>query len=359
MFIQGQFNDSTASESMQTMVDSLSVDAVKSTWQNDAPGNWSSASSWSAADGVPNFRGANAIFGNVITQPRTVNVDSPQTAGVLQFDSALRYTLSGATITLDTPAAGAAINVVTGSHTIASAIQLAKDTTVTVTPPAATLSLSGGVRGAANLNKSGAGTVETSQLDVQALNVTAGRMTLLNSGSAVRNAVTSLSISAGASLDIGKNALVINYSGSTPDAALRSMITGSSLISSFADGSNYAIGYAEAWALNGSVPAVFGSVDSTSLLLRWTRIGDASLDGTVDLTDFTFLAANFNGIGREWLQGDFNYDGTVDLTDFTLLAANFNATANSAGIGSVIPEPSMLALAIVPLALVRRRRHSY
>src|SRR5689334_23955334 len=40
----------------------------------------------------------------------------------------------------------------------------------------------------------------------------------------------------------------------------------------------------------------------------------------------TFLAANFNGTGKSWVEGDYNYDGNVDLTDFTLLASNFNQT---------------------------------
>jgi beta-glucanase (GH16 family) len=359
MFIQGQFNNSTAGESMQATVDSLSVDAVKSTWQNDAFGDWSSASSWDAADGVPNFRGANAIFGNVITLPRTVRVDFPQTAGVLQFDSAVRYTLSGATITLDTPAAGAAITVLSGSHTIASAIQLAKDTTIIVLPQVATLTLSGGVRGAAGLTKTGTGSLEVSQLDVQALNVSAGKLFLLNSGTPVRSAVTSLSISSGATLDLGKNALVINYSGGSPDATVRSMITGNLLTSSFLGSTSFGVGYAEASALGGAVAPLFGSVDATTLLVRWTRLGDASLDGTVDLTDFTFLAANFNSLNREWVQGDFNYAGQVDLTDFSLLATNFNLTANDSPIGSPIPEPALLALTALPLALLRRRRHSY
>jgi subtilisin family serine protease len=55
-------------------------------------------------------------------------------------------------------------------------------------------------------------------------------------------------------------------------------------------------------------------------------MSDANHDRAVDLTDFTFLASNFNQSGKNFAQGDFNYDDTVDLTDFTLLAANFNRT---------------------------------
>jgi hypothetical protein len=54
--------------------------------------------------------------------------------------------------------------------------------------------------------------------------------------------------------------------------------------------------------------------------------GDANRDRTVDLTDFTVLASNFNGTGKSWNTADFNYDGVVDLTDFTILASRFNST---------------------------------
>jgi hypothetical protein len=69
--------------------------------------------------------------------------------------------------------------------------------------------------------------------------------------------------------------------------------------------------------------------------------GDANHDRTVDLTDFTLLAANFNQTGRWFFQGNFDYDsaGNVDLTDFTILAANFNRS---------LPPPAAAAARIAP-----------
>jgi GH25 family lysozyme M1 (1,4-beta-N-acetylmuramidase) len=72
--------------------------------------------------------------------------------------------------------------------------------------------------------------------------------------------------------------------------------------------------------LAGNHPAADGTLDFFVLA------GDANHDRTVDLTDFTVLAANFNATGKTWSQGDFNYDGTIDLTDFTILASRFNVT---------------------------------
>src|SRR4051794_5999652 len=66
---------------------------------------------------------------------------------------------------------------------------------------------------------------------------------------------------------------------------------------------------------------------------------DANHDRTVDLTDFTILAANFNHTGKTFAEGNFDYDpaGRVDLTDFTILAANFNRT---------MPPPTSPAVAL-------------
>ena len=47
------------------------------------------------------------------------------------------------------------------------------------------------------------------------------------------------------------------------------------------------------------------SADGTAVLIRYTLSGDSNLSGNVDLTDFTFLAANFNKpSGAQWIEGD-------------------------------------------------------
>jgi hypothetical protein len=179
-------------------------------------------------------------------------------------------------------------------------------------------------------------------------------------------------------VDLTNNKFVVDYTGASPLATIQNQLksgyaggpwTGKGIISSTsaADASSAhktAIGFAEASALGiGS----FGgqTVDADAVVMRYTLAGDNNLSGTVDLTDFTFLAANFNGAGKGWLQGDFNYDGSVDLTDFTFLAANFNQslpasfTDSAAGsLGAAVPEPTAMALLVAaPMpALVMRRR---
>ena len=144
----------------------------------------------------------------------------------------------------------------------------------------------------------------------------------------------SLDITGGGKLDLGQAALAVTYTVQqpTPLASIRSLIvsgfangawTGPGIVSSFADASSHAIGYAEFAAL-GNAPPIFGSVDPSTVLVRYTRYGDADLNGTVNLIDFNRLAVNFNGTNKLWTDGDFNYDGQVNLLDFNKLAVNFN-----------------------------------
>lgn len=105
--------------------------------------------------------------------------------------------------------------------------------------------------------------------------------------------------------------------------------------------------------------------------------GDANLDGTVDLTDLTILAINFETpeSDRRWRKADFNNDNKTDLTDLTILAINFGAMISggsvipgagaevstlAAAVGlnlNQVPEPTTLAiLSLTTLAALTRRR---
>jgi hypothetical protein len=77
-------------------------------------------------------------------------------------------------------------------------------------------------------------------------------------------------------------------------------------------------------------------LQSDSTVSFFVLPADANGDRRVDLTDFTFLAANFNKTGQTFGQGDFNYNGTVDLTDFTILAGAFNTQLAPASAASPV-----------------------
>ena len=50
------------------------------------------------------------------------------------------------------------------------------------------------------------------------------------------------------------------------------------------------------------------AVDNTSVLIRYTWVGDANLDGVVNSADLAMISSN----GSTWSTGDFNYDGVVN-----------------------------------------------
>jgi autotransporter-associated beta strand protein len=213
-----------------------------------------------------------------------------------------------------------------------------------------------------------------------ALNVNGGA-TLKIAAAGVGNSASSVSVDSGSGskLDLSNNALAINYSGTSPNSTIRSLLisgraggnwNGPGIDSSTAAadaGSAHktALGYAEASAV-GITSSFFGQpVDSTTELIRYTYLGDANLDGKVNALDFNAVATNFGNVStREWDQGDFNYDGMTNTLDFTALATNFGLTLPAPGsvvpaspvLGSLVPEPSLAALLVVMPLLRRRRR---
>jgi len=99
------------------------------------------------------------------------------------------------------------------------------------------------------------------------------------------------------------------------------------------------------------------TVDSTSVLVAFTRTADANLDGVVNDDDVTIVGASYApGVaGASWAVGDFDYNGFVDDDDVTLLGAFYNPSASplAAPGASVVavPEPGSLTLALVVTCL--------
>ncbi len=132
----------------------------------------------------------------------------------------------------------------------------------------------------------------------------------------------------------------------------------------------YGIGFAD------GADGVVNGLSSGQIELKYTLLGDANLDGTVNGSDFSILAANF-GLGvTNWDQGNFLYGSSVNGSDFSALAANFGQGDNGAavsvsqadiaaldafaaanGLLADVPEPASAAsLALMASALLTRRR---
>ncbi len=57
-------------------------------------------------------------------------------------------------------------------------------------------------------------------------------------------------------------------------------------------------------------------------------VGDANLDGVVDVSDFNLWNAHKFTTTAQWTKGDFNADGFTDVSDFNLWNTNKFKTAN-------------------------------
>jgi VCBS repeat-containing protein len=190
----------------------------------------------------------------------------------------------------------------------------------------------------------------------------ANAVILQNGTNAATSVVTSLAIGAGATLDINDNALIVNYTGASPAAAIRAKIvagrggagigngawTGAGITSSTVAAANatepnaLSVGYTENATLPlGAYTSFRGeSVDETAVLIAPTRTADANLDGVVNDNDVTIIGASFApGVPQpQWALGDFDYNGFVDDDDVTLLGAFYDPAASP-----LAPPPVPLA----------------
>jgi hypothetical protein len=94
-----------------------------------------------------------------------------------------------------------------------------------------------------------------------------------------------------------------------------------------------------------------------------TLLGDANLDGKVDLSDLNILLNNLGQTTGDYTKGNFDGQPTIDLTDLNDVLNNLGTTlannaSNSPSPASPAPEPASLALlaAGTVSSIVRRQR---
>lgn len=235
----------------------------------------------------------------------------------------------------------------------------------------------------AGVRKLGAGTLRVNRLLTNQIDVQAGTLQVIAGGanvSIVKSVAVSTGVGSTAKLDLTDNAMVVDYDASSPLAALQALaasgVAGNSGILSSTGGSSRGVGIVEGSALS-AIPAIFGTVDSTSVLLRTTYKGDSDLNGTVNFDDLLRLAQAYGTAGNGWISGDSNYDGAVNFDDLLPLAQNYglgavigstlsqtqldtlgSAFASDWALArSLAPEPASLAVLALS-AVLRRRRPS-
>jgi hypothetical protein len=175
------------------------------------------------------------------------------------------------------------------------------------------------------------------------------------------------SISSTSTLDLTDNDLIDLYgSGSTPYATIRGEIeqsydggkwdlAGLTSSAAAANSTTYGLGYAEASTL-GDTSFDGVTLGGNAVIVKYTLLGDANLDGSVNFNDFSTLQNHYGNSG-DWSAGDFNYDGTVNFNDFSLLQNNTGKSigislqsdlAPSSALSSASSQSSAPAIATTP-----------
>jgi fibronectin-binding autotransporter adhesin len=213
-------------------------------------------------------------------------------------------------------------------------------------------------------------------LTVDGTNGNTGKLDLNSGGLAVDYAPAA---SASAALIAVRTQILAGFNPMTPGGSDGNW-TGNGITSSAAAAalSSRGVGYAlasEALGANGGT-FFLTPIDGSAVLARFTLLGDATLDGSVDFNDLVKLAQNYNTTVSTtteswWNHGDFTYDGIVDFNDLVKLAQNYNTAlptqaipgapvnfqADLAAAFASVPEPSTLGLlGLLACGLVRRGR---
>jgi hypothetical protein len=275
-----------------------------------------------------------------------------------------------------------ASNVVLGSGSL---------TTATLNLAAGTFTQTGGTLAAAALVQTGgvvslAGTQTV--YNIPTISISAGATAIAPDGSKVL-VTSSLSLTGSGMLNLANNDMIIH--ASTP-SALRTV-----LASGYNSGAFNAAGISSTYAPahpNQGFGAISGAdylalapgqkfdgvtVASGDVLVKYTYLGDATLDGVININDYLQIDRGYAEGLKGWVNGDFNYDNTIDFRDYALIDAAMKAqsgaladqeiAAHAALFGqpyldalaqaeTPVPEPATLLLmaGALPLLLRRSRR---
>jgi hypothetical protein len=277
-----------------------------------------------------------------------------------------------------------------GTMTIDGAQSNGTGTSITVSAGVANINTNAGTSAARNTTVNANSTTNFgSTQHLAALNVGAGATATLTAGGPKNLVTNALTIAGGSTptgkLDLTDNGAIVDFpaAGPDPQTTIRDQIiagragtttaptwAGLGITSSTAASQplNFAaVGYLlndSSRPLGQKADFRGEAIDGSAVVMRYTRMGDANLDGIVNNDDVTIVGANYApGFPKPfWALGDFNYDGEVGNDDVTLLGASYDPTATpipapEAGGGvAAVPEPATLVLIAVGLFLACGRK---
>ena len=355
---------------------------------------------------IENISGNNTISGNITTTTGGTDYNFASDAGTLTIQSGFNTATlttarnlklhgagNGVWSGAITEVAGAPVTLImngTGTWTLGGANTYSGGTNVN----AGTLAVSGSLNGPSNnvniasgatfsvlaggnistasvLANSGTVIFNNANSTVASINNSTGALLKLR-GTAVK---TGTYVEAGGTdawtsgMDLGVSKFILESSNKTGDLAqfqneVKFGKTNANGIFSTTLPSNFGIAVLDNAVLG---KATFGgiSVDANSVIVAAELLGDANIDGHVDLTDLSTVLNNFGSSTLAWTSGNFDGQPTIDLTDLSAVLNNFGAnnlnasTATSGGAIAATPEPASLAiLGLAAATLVNRRRKS-
>ena len=103
------------------------------------------------------------------------------------------------------------------------------------------------------------------------------------------------------------------------------------------------------------------TVDPGTILIMYTKAGDADLSGVVDSDDYFRIDTGFSSSLKGYFNGDFDLNGRIDGDDYFLIDRSYSR-AGGAGGGAfaavtAVPEPAVAtALLLAGASTLRRRR---
>jgi hypothetical protein len=102
-------------------------------------------------------------------------------------------------------------------------------------------------------------------------------------------------------------------------------------------------------------------VDAHAILVSYTFVGDADLNGIVNADDYFLIDRGITRGPVSYATGDFDYNGIIDSRDYQLLDRSFLGQFGGGGGGKAtrlaqVPEPSSAVFGLVALVLLYRRR---
>jgi hypothetical protein len=280
----------------------------------------------------------------------------------------------------------AAVNVISGSHSISAPLLLNDDTTFNIIPVASTLTVSNLTATGKTITKYGDGTLEVNRVRASALELNVGTVRITpaanpadSSANESVSVVPSLSLATGARLDLTNTKLITSVTPGTATGGVYSGIQG--LVQSARNGGSWngpGILTSQSDATNGNyttlavatasqakniaptATAVWAgqTVTGSDTLVMYTYGGDANLDGKVNVDDYVRIDSNvgLNNATSAWFNGDFNYDGKVNVDDYVIIDGNigiattpfFSSDGSGGGdspIGVIsVPEPCAIPL---------------